>query len=319
MTRSKDNLAAPARATPSHSRTPSPRPNANVGQTDGTATKKIPKRLVALMQELQSRLKEDPIFQSNAFESVHQGLTKAIAATEELSKIGDQTVSNKTWDVAALSFSKVKSSELERLGLHLHSAKRIPRSVQLVEMLKALYARGTESSIMSIADRFSCSETSQRMQGMLEVIGRSLGMMRETTARIIIDQLLLSIFVFLWESDDHIVLLLFTELWISSEADSIVIYNGSNATLVTGLADYAVINISIGAQSNSDATTSAALAQVKSLTDLLKSAVWKQYSESSDGVACQITLVEAKSLIHTDDLENWRLCLKQGLRLYHGA
>ncbi|KAF4621249.1 hypothetical protein D9613_000053 [Agrocybe pediades] len=270
------------------------------------------KKLLIALQEIELQMKDNSSLESSAFEKLKEGMTEALTAAKVLSNLEtDAEKLNKEWDIAGFAFSDITSSTLKRLGF----PEGLPTVKNCVDLPK-LFSEWTlapfdPDTIENVATKIADSDTVKHMKWIVGHIGRACGVIPEATARMIIDQLLLVILVYLWERGKKTVLLLFTELWIASDKFPLIIYHDSHATLVTGLADYTIMDVSSILQ-KTDSQSLQSILKVGSLAEFLN--VTEQMSRKASRARsgrtahgrtaqCHVVVVEAKNLLHKGDLK----------------
>ncbi|KAF4620762.1 hypothetical protein D9613_000023 [Agrocybe pediades] len=250
-------------------------------------------RISGLLEAVDKELNDDPTLkEGGVFSEAQEQLGEAIILSKRLRSMAKPTASKKRWNVAAVSFSKVKASDYQRLGLTEMKACKIPSAAVFKTREMTIKLSGYSiGSIESITEIFLKSPSSYHMRCVLVNIGMSCGSVPESTSRMIIDQLLLSILIFM-KNKHRIQLLMFTELWIAKQSNSIAIYHDTYyATLVTGLVDYAVA-VKAGSASEELSPQTLEAETLDEVTQkLLLDALEKADQRS---VQCEFTWVEAK-------------------------
>ncbi|KAF9559246.1 hypothetical protein CPC08DRAFT_724041 [Agrocybe pediades] len=259
-------------------------------------------RISKLLDAVNGELKSDPTLKDTGlFTKATEQLEEALVLSKRLRSMAKPTPSKKRWDVAAVSFSKVKASDYKRLGLFKTAACKIPSDeVFGSEGMRIKVPKRSSDTIRNITDLFASNRVAQSMKSALKNIGMSCGIVPEANARMIIDQLLLSILIYL-NQKANIRLLVFTELCIAREPNSISIYHDIYATLVTGVVDYAVVKATYIPEDLIKPTLAAS-----TLDKLLESDAWNLLASldptTKGSTTCEITWVEAKRDDLTDGL-----------------
>ncbi|KAF9555331.1 hypothetical protein CPC08DRAFT_712143 [Agrocybe pediades] len=233
--------------------------------TKQRSKKKCSRKPETKLERLRRRLQEDPrLHRLCEFHDLQQGLSAATAIARKYRRLKK---ANCTWDIKAVSFSQVKQSDLERLGLHM------PRdTIEIPPNIPSCLRVNEKLSIKSFGVVFLKSEEGKNMKKRLRALHQFCSDSPESAARIVVDQLLLAMIGLLPEL--NIELFLFPELRIVSAKDQLVVYHGSFSTLVTGLEDYAIMKYDAPSNPNFRASAKA----VHGLSDLMDTRIWLNHS-----------------------------------------
>ncbi|KAF4617376.1 hypothetical protein D9613_005682 [Agrocybe pediades] len=226
------------------------------------------RKLETKLKGLRLRLQKDPrLNRLREFHDLQQGLREATAIARKYRRLEK---ANCTWDTKAISFSQVKESDLERLGLHMPG-----QTIDIPPDIFSRYRRlrvNKQHDIESFGNEFLSSRDCKNMKKRLRTLHQFCSDSPEAAARIVIDQLLIAMVALVPEL--NIELFLFPELRIASAKDQLVVYHGSFATLVTGLADYAMMKYDGPSNPNFRASAKA----VHGLGDLMNTRIWLNHS-----------------------------------------